>query len=155
MVDPAAIKSIVHATFYPKPSPPQHHHRGLTGSRAITVNVLNGGNTTGLAARVAAALAGAGFRAGRVGNTSALASTEVRYGPGTSAQAGPIAALFGVTAVASGSVPPHQVEILLGGSATLPHIPASAPARSPGPVIPTAGPQGGAVIAGNGIPCVN
>jgi hypothetical protein len=155
VIDPAYITSIVRGTFYPKPSPPQHHHRGLTGSRAITVDVLNGGNTTGLAARVAAALAGAGFRAGRVGNTSALASTEVRYGPGTSAQAGPIAALFGVTAVASGSVPPRQVEILLGGSATLPHIPASAPARSPGPVIPTAGPQGGAVIAGNGIPCVN
>jgi hypothetical protein len=49
-------------------------------------------------------------------------------------------------------VPPHQVEILLGASATLPHIPASA---APDPVIPTAGPQGGAVVAKNGIPCVN
>ena len=52
-------------------------------------------------------------------------------------------------------MPPHQVEILLGASATLPHIPASATARAPGPVLPTAGPQGGAVTAANGIPCVN
>lgn len=60
-----------------------------------------------------------------------------------------------VAAVASGSVPPHQVEILLGASATLPHIPASAPPGAPDPVIPTSGPQGGAVGAKNGIPCVN
>lgn len=137
------------------PSPPQRYHRGLTGSQAITVDVLNGGTTTGLAARVAAALAGAGFRAGQVGNTRARSATEVRYGPGASAPAGPIAALFGVAAVASGSVPPHQVEILLGASATLPHIPASAAPGAPDPVIPTAGPQGGAVVAKNGIPCVN
>jgi hypothetical protein len=117
--------------------------------------VLNGGDTTGLAARVAAGLAGVGFRAGRVGNTGALASTEVRYGPGASAQAGPIAALFGAAAVASGSVPPHQVEILLGASATLPHIAASAASRGPDTIIPTAGPQGGAVTAKDGIPCVN
>ena len=117
--------------------------------------MLNGGNSTGLAARVAAGLAGAGFRAGRVGNTRARSATEVRYGPGASAQAGPIAALFGADAVASGSVPPLQVEILLGASATLPHIPASATPGAPDPVIPTAGPQGGAVVAKNGIPCVN
>ena len=155
VVDPAYIESIVRATFYPTPGPPGPRHRGLTGSRAITVDVLNGGNTTGLAARVAAALAGAGFRAGHVGNTSALASTEVRYGPGASAQAGPIATLFGMTAVASGSVAPHQVEILLGAGATLPHIPAPATPRAPGTAVPTAGPQGGAVVATNGIPCVN
>jgi hypothetical protein len=52
-------------------------------------------------------------------------------------------------------VPPHQVEILLGASATLPHILASAAPGAPDPVIPTAGPQGGAVVAKNGIPCVN
>ena len=155
VIDPAYIASIVRGAFYPRPSPPQRHHRGLTGSRAITVDVLNGGNSTGLAARVAAGLAGAGFRAGRVGNTSARSATEVRYGPGASAQAGPIAALFGADAVASGSVPPLQVEILLGASATLPHIPASATPGAPDPVIPTAGPQGGAVVAKNGIPCVN
>jgi hypothetical protein len=51
--------------------------------------------------------------------------------------------------------PPHQVEILLGASATLPHIPASATPGAPDPVIPTSGLQGGAVVAKNGIPCVN
>ena len=154
VVDPAYIASLVRSAFYPRPSPPQRPG-GLTGSQAITVDVLNGGNTTGLAARVTAALAGVGFRAGNVGNTSARSSTEVRYGPGASAPASRIAALFGVAARASGSLPPHQVEILLGASATLPRIPASAPPGAPAPVIPTAGPQGGAVVAKNGIPCVN
>jgi LCP family protein required for cell wall assembly len=156
VVDPAYLQTIVRDTFYPPPSPPRPHHRGLTGSRATTVDVLNGGNTTGLAARVSAALAGAGFRAGQVGNTGALTSTVVRYGPGASAAAGPIAALFGATAVASTTVAAHHVEILLGAGATLPRIPASGTSPAPGAaVIPTTGPQGGAVIAKNGIPCVN
>jgi hypothetical protein len=47
------------------------------------------------------------------------------------------------------------VEILLGTSATVPDISASAKPRTPPVVIPTTGPQGGAVIAQNGIPCVN
>jgi anti-sigma factor RsiW len=156
VVDPAYLQTILRDTFYPKPSPPRPHHRGLTGSRSTTVDVLNGGSTTGLAARVSAALAGAGFRAGQVGNTGALTSTVVRYGPAAPAAAGPIAALFGATAVASNSVAAHHVEILLGAGATLPHIPASGTSPAPGAtVIPTTGPQGGAVIAKNGIPCVN
>jgi hypothetical protein len=52
------------------------------------------------------------------------------------------------------------VEILLGVSATVPHITTPAVSTHPAPrtpsvVIPTTGPQGGAVTARNGIPCVN
>ena len=148
-VSPAAIKAIVRAAFYPAPSQPVVHHA------PATVDVLNGGSTAGLAASVSAALTRAGYRAGRVGNTSPRGSTAVLYGSGASADARKIAALFGVAAAASASVAKGQVEVLLGASATVPQITAPAPAPSAAGVIPTTGPQGGAVRAKNGIPCVN
>jgi LCP family protein required for cell wall assembly len=148
VVNPAYIKAIVQATFYPRPSSPRPRYP------KATVNVLNGGYTAGLAARVSAALSKAGYRAGTVGNTGLRSSTAVRYGTGASASATRIAALFGVTAVASASVAAGQVEILLGTSATMPNIPASSTAQTP-VTIPTTGPQGGAVAAKDGIPCVN
>ncbi len=165
VVNPAYIKSIVQSTFYPKPGTPSarpgHHSRGAA-ARTTTVDVFNGGNTKGLARRVSSTLAKAGYRAGQVGNTGLRATTAVLYGEGASANASKIAAMFGVTAGASTSVAPHQVEILLGVSATVPHITAPvastathAAPRTPAVVIPTTGPQGGAVGATNGIPCVN
>jgi LCP family protein required for cell wall assembly len=157
VVDPAYIKAIVRSTFYPSPAPPPVHHRGRPVSpRTTTVDVLNGGNTAGLARRVSAALARAGYRGGRVGNTPSRTSTAVLYGPGSSVNAGKLAAMFGVTATASASVPRGHVQIQLGATTTtVPHIRAGGrpPARSV--TIPTTGPAGGAVIAKNGIPCVN
>jgi LCP family protein required for cell wall assembly len=162
VVNPAYIKAIVRATFYPKPGAPsvhQGHHRGpAVSARTTTVDVFNGGATNGLAGRTSAALAKAGYRAGRVGNTSYRTTTAVLYGARASANARKIAAMFGVTAVASASVAPGHVKILLGASATVPTVPAvSTPAatRTPPVVIPTTGPQGGAVGAKNGIPCVD
>ena len=150
-VNPASIKSIVHSAFYPAP------RLRRAQRRATTVDVLNGGNTTGLAGRVSAALTGAGYRAGKVGNTTSRTTTAVLYGPGTSANASQIAAIFGVTAAASTSVASGHVEILLGSSATVPSSLATARPQAPpsSAVIPAAGPQGGAVRAKNGIPCVN
>jgi len=164
VVDPAQIKTIVHAAFYGSPQPPPAQHRAAAGasrttaraSRKTTVDVLNGGYTAHLAGNVSAALATAGYRAGQVGNTSYRTTTAVLYGGGASASAGKIAAMFGVTPVPSASVTAGHVEILLGASATVPQI--SRPAQShtaPSAVIPSTGPQGGAVTAGNGIPCVN
>jgi hypothetical protein len=64
--------------------------------------------------------------------------------------------MFGVTAAASASVAPGHVQVLLGASATVPQIPAgSASPSAPSVAVPTTGPQGGAVSAGDGIPCVN
>ena len=60
VVSPAYIKAIVHATFYPPPGPPQPAQPAAARHRATarsTVDVLNGGDTTGLAGRVSAALA--------------------------------------------------------------------------------------------------
>ena len=155
-VDPGYIKAVVHAAFYPAATRHRRHHgTGAQPTRAITVEVFNGGNTAGLAGRVSAALAAAGYTAGTVGNTTPRTSTVVQYGHGAAANARAIAALFGVTATASTSVPSHHVAILLGTSATMPRISASPrPHRTP-VAIPTTGPQGGAVTAKNGIPCVN
>jgi LCP family protein required for cell wall assembly len=162
LVDPAYIKQLVHAAFYPVPRARAAKAGGRASVRAqarrTTVDVLNGGYTNGLAGRVSAALVQAGYRAGKVSNTSSRATTAVLYGAGASASAKKIAGLFGVTATASASVAARHVEILLGASAGVPvisnvgHVSSSS---SPSVVIPTTGPQGGAVHAKDGIPCVN
>jgi LCP family protein required for cell wall assembly len=162
-VDPAAIKAIVHATFYPRRTPhvSQASVSLAAGARHTTVDVLNGGTTAGLAGHVSAALVHIGYRPGLVGNTSARTTTAVLFGAGAAASARQIAALFGVTAQRSAAVPARHVEILLGTSTA--EVPASiaatltspTPTASPVAVIPTTGPQGGVVTSATGIPCVN
>jgi LCP family protein required for cell wall assembly len=158
-VDPSYIKSIVHEAFYPPHRSRATQSLTVAGAAGTTVDVLNGGNTAGLAGRVSAALADVGYRAGHVGDTSARTTTAVLYGRGAAASAGKVAALLGVTAVRSASVSAHHVEILLGSGATMPASLAqsvvSSQSAAPVVVIPTTGPQGGAVSAKNGIPCVN
>jgi LCP family protein required for cell wall assembly len=156
-VNPAYIRTIVHETFYPRPA---RRTSGTSKSSAsadahnTTVDVFNGGQTAGLAHDVSAALVHAGYRAGQIGNTSYRTSTAVLYGAAAQSEAATIARLFGVAAIAGGSVAAGHVQILLGADATVPTIP-SVSLSSPSPVIPTSGPQGGAVAAKNGIPCVN
>ena len=107
---------------------------------------------------VLAALVKDGYKAGQVGNTtSPLTTTEVLYGAGASAGASQIASLFAVTATASSTAAAGHVEVMLGADATVPST-ATSPSPSPSPsspAAPTAGPEGGAVTAKNGIPCVN
>jgi hypothetical protein len=156
VVDPAYIKAIVRSTFSPRPAPPRARHgRPAVSPRTTTVDVLNGGNTAGLAGHVSAALARGGYRAGQVGNTPYRTTTAVLYGRGSSVNAGKLAAMFGVTAAASASIVPGHVRILLGTGATVPHIRAGTRPPAPRVAIPTTGPAGGAVVAKNGIPCVN
>jgi LCP family protein required for cell wall assembly len=154
VVDPAQIKSIVHAAFYPPPAAPRSHHHAGRPAAPVTVDVLNGGYTAGLAGRVSAALVKGGYRAGKVGNTSYRTTTAVEYGAGTASSAKKIAALFGTSAVSSSSIPAGHVEILLSAGATVPQVQAS-PAPSHNGGAPNSGPQGGAVIAKDGVPCVN
>jgi LCP family protein required for cell wall assembly len=165
VVDVSDIKRIVHAAFYPAPGARAAGAGGKASradaraeARRTTLDVLNGGNTKLLAAHVSAALVTAGYRAGEVGDTSFRTTTAVLYGAGVSASAKRIASLFGVTATASTSVAAGHVEILLGSSATVPAISnatASSPSSSSSSAIPSTGPQGGAVHAKDGIPCVD
>ena len=157
-VDPAYIQQYMHELFYPSPQPRPAPTVSATANPGLTtVDVYNGGNTQGLAGQVSSALVNAGYQAGKVGNTSPLTTTEVLYGSGSAASASTIASLFNVTARASSTVPAGHVEVLLGADATLPNVSAT-PTPSASPTVaapPTTGPQGGAVTAEDGIPCVN
>ena len=168
-INPAQIAAIVQQTFYPAPAAsPSSSAPSAPGTAAAqtVVDVLNGSDTGGLAGRVSSAVVKAGYQAGLIENTTALASTEVLYGTGEAANASSLASAFGVTATASTSVAAGHIEIKLGAATTsVPVISSgSAPAgtgasasssTSSSAVIPTAGPQGGAVGADKGIPCVN
>ncbi len=87
----------------------------------VTVDVYNGGTTTGLAGRVQQALVAAGYKAGQTGNGSSQtqtvqSGTQVFYGAGASANAGKIAHYFGTTAAALSSLSAGHVEVLLGSA---------------------------------------
>jgi LCP family protein required for cell wall assembly len=163
LVDPRYIKSIVKAAFArpPRHSRQRHDHRhretAARPAKPATVDVYNGGYTAGLAGRVSAALVQAGYRAGKVANTTYRTTTAVIYGSGAAASAGAIAKDFGVTATSSASVAPGHVQVLLGASAVVPVITASPKASTSHrpTAIPTKGAQGGAVRAKDGIPCVD
>jgi LCP family protein required for cell wall assembly len=158
-IDPTYIKSIIKAAFYPQPAAPRQHEQSTPGTpdKAITVDVLNGGHTTGLAGQVQSALVKQGYQAGKLGSTAARTSTAVYYGAGAAANAGKIASAFGGQATRSASLPADHIQVLLGSNATtLPSSLDSSPTpQSSSVAIPTKGPQGGAVHAGNGIPCVD
>ncbi|MBV9208256.1 MAG: LCP family protein [Actinobacteria bacterium] len=156
-VDPAYIQQLVHETFYPAPGPPASPRpRPASAADAkTTVDVYNGGGTQGLAGKVSAQLVRAGYKAGLVGNTSPLTTTEVLYGPGSAASAGKIASLLGVTASPGANVAAGHVQVMLGANATLPQASATPTASGTSAALPTTGAQGGPVNAKNGIPCVN
>ena len=74
---------------------------------------------------------------------------------GAAASGATIASLFGVTATASAVVAAGHVQVNLGRNASVPGASPSASASSSPAALPTTGAQGGAVIAKNGIPCVD
>ena len=126
VINPGYIQQIVHETFYPSPTAPASPSASAKPAAAdstVTADVYNGGNTPGLAGQVSAALVKDGYKAGKIGNTSPLTTTEVLYGTGASASAGQIASLFNVTAAASSTVAAGHVEVLLGADATRPPVP--------------------------------
>jgi LCP family protein required for cell wall assembly len=141
----------------------------IPAASTVTVDVYNGGSTSGLAGNVSAALVAKGYRAGAVTDAAAQTQTvaagnEVFYGAGASANAAKIAGYFGVTATARTTLPAGHVEILLGtGSTIVPAglAPASAPAATPTASPTSAGNNGAAgsavTVTSNakyGIPCV-
>jgi LCP family protein required for cell wall assembly len=167
-IDVPQIQQLIQQAFYPAPKQAASSSPSAQDTAAnsqITVDVYNGGNTPGLAGQVSAALVKEGYTAGQVTNTSPLATTEVRYGTGASANAGKIASMFGVTASAGSTLAAGHVEVLLGADATLPATlpttgPATGASTSPSPSASSAPPSStapgaGTVNAKNGIPCVN
>jgi LCP family protein required for cell wall assembly len=177
VVNTDEIKQVVHQAFYPPPAhkatakKPAASAKATLPPSAITVDVYNGGAPGGMAGQVSRALTSVGYKAGKVGNTTAQSSTKVLYGTGAADNARRIAGYFtGVTASPSSSVAAGHVEVLLGPDAT--SVPAgissaeagaSSPAPTPSSTTPSAaqsnGPSGGAVTvkanAPYGIPCVD
>jgi LCP family protein required for cell wall assembly len=155
------IQQLIHNTFYPapvssssaKPKPTATATVSAAEAAATTVDVFNGGNTPGLAGQVSAALVKTGFTAGQISNTTALTTTQVLYGAGAAASGAKIASLFGVTATASAVMAAGHVQVNLGADAKVPG--ASPSASNSAAALPTTGAQGGAVVAKNGIPCVD
>jgi LCP family protein required for cell wall assembly len=170
LINPAAIKKEVRRTFYPPAS-----KRSATKKRRpkvaslspsqTTVDVLNGGAPAGMAGAMSRALTQAGYRKGKVANTSPQTNTQVLYGAGAKASAGKIAGAFqGITATASSSVPAGHVELLLAADAT--SVPVNLGTASAPPPSPSTSPtsasndgQAGKAVkvkanAKYGIPCV-
>jgi LCP family protein required for cell wall assembly len=173
VIDVPAIQAEVHNAFYPPATPPPSPDKTATGKtaagtlsrHATTVDVYNGGNTSGLAGQLSRALTAAGYKAGKVATAPVQSSTEVLYGTGAAANAAKIARYFtGVTANASDTVAAGHVEVVLGTDATA--VPASiaaaasSPARSSSSASPKPSPSESGVVAVQanapyGIPCVN
>jgi len=173
VIDVPAIQAEVQKAFYPPaapaPSPDKtaaKSPRTLSRSRT-TVDIYNGGNTSGLAGQLSRALTAAGYKAGKVATVPAQSSTEVLYGTGAAANAAKIAGYFtGVTANASDTVAAGHVEVLLGTDATsvpasiaaAASSPASSPSSSPASPKPSPSQSGVVTVKPNapyGIPCVN
>jgi LCP family protein required for cell wall assembly len=155
------IQQLIRNTFYPvptasgsaRPKPTATATVSAAEAAATTVDVFNGGSTQGLANDVSAALTKDGFKAGQVSNTTPLTATQVLYGTGAGTSGAKIASMFGVSATASAAVAPGHVQVNLGANARIPGATPSASNSAAAP--PTAGAQGGSVIARNGIPCVD
>ena len=179
-IDVPTIQADIKAKFSPpaasaskasgSKSKPSKKAAQIPPASTVTVDVYNGGSTSGLAGSVSQALAAKGYKAGTVGDASSQSQTvatgtEVFYGTGASANAAKIAGYFGATAAALKSLPAGQVEVLLGtGSTVVPSglAPASSPSTSPSSTPTSAGNNGaagGAVTVGSnakyGIPCVD
>jgi LCP family protein required for cell wall assembly len=132
-VDPATLAGQVSAAFSQPPGGTTSGN-GSSGSSGkasgkptvpppapstVTVDVYNGGNTSGLAGLVSKALVAKGYHAGAVQTASVKQQlTTVSYGAGASANAALIAKDFGVTATLSSSVAAEHVQVTLGADAT-------------------------------------
>jgi LCP family protein required for cell wall assembly len=178
-IDIPTIQADVKAKFTPPAAPsarkssvsaPKKKAAPIPPASTVTVDVYNGGSTSGLAGSVSQALVAKGYKAGTVGDSSSqsqtvAAGTEVFYGAGATANAAKIAGYFGATAIALMSLPAGHVEVLLGtGSTVVPSglAPASSPSTSPSSTPTSAGNNGAAggavTVASNakyGIPCVD
>ncbi len=79
------------------------------------MRVLNGGETTGLAAKIARALTGLGFGVVEVGNAAQqLNRTVVMYPPGREAEARTVAAALPTAALQSDATLAGAVVVVLG-----------------------------------------
>ncbi|SDG12148.1 transcriptional attenuator, LytR family [Blastococcus aurantiacus] len=106
----------------------------------VSVDVLNGTGTRGLAATVADALRAGGFVVGTVGNAEGTVSQSVvRHGPGTVAQARTVAAAVPGAVLQGSDSLGDTVQLVIGpGYESVVPVPPPAPAPEPQPEADTA-----------------
>jgi LCP family protein required for cell wall assembly len=110
---------------------------------AVSVQVLNGTTTSGLAAKAGGALTAAGFTVAGTGNADTLdySATEIRFAAGDDARAATLAAKIpGATTTQKSGVTPGTVQLVLGSNfqgvgqpvaAAAPSAPAAASSAEP------------------------
>ncbi|MFF3573706.1 LCP family protein [Nocardia jiangxiensis] len=115
IIDPAAIKHAVRTAF--------GVHATQLANPTGTVDVVNAGSVTGMAAEVSNALARKGFGKGSIGNAAYGdgSSSLVYYGAGAGSDAAQLADILGgLPTAASKNVGPGHVKVILGSDFTLP-----------------------------------
>jgi LCP family protein required for cell wall assembly len=144
IINVPAIQQLVKNAFDPQPATRPTAGKTATGTASpgasvpaassVTVDVYNGNlSANGLAGQVSQALAGLGYKAGKVETSSQQTQavqpgTQIFYGAGASANAQQIAAQFGAKATALSTLPADHVEVLIGSTVTA--VPAGIAASS-------------------------
>jgi LCP family protein required for cell wall assembly len=109
-VDTAAMPAFIHTVVG---NPSAYDNAKAAAPSSVTVTVLNGSSTDGLAASNTATLAALGFKTGTPGTASTTAATTIEYPPGSESAAKAVAAhVPGATVSATTSV--SGVTLVLG-----------------------------------------
>ena len=159
IVDPAAITAQVTAAFSQDVAA-----AAPAAAPSATVDVINAGDTEGLAARVSHGLTARGYTAGQVRNATGAepTTTAIAYGFGAGADAAALAQLLGISAAGEDpALPAGRVHVTLGPDYSQPaglDAPAvtavsSSNAASGDGTDPS--PDAGAPIGGGSVPCVD
>lgn len=160
IVDTDAIRTEVAAAFSDNPATST-----TPAAPSSTVDVINGGEMTGLAAAVASSLSSRGFTTGDVRNSQPgePTTTQIEYGPGAADDAKQVADQLAITSApqASDQEQPGHIRVILGNEYDPP--PAIANAEESGATVTQAAsasadpdvPDQGKPLSGNGVPCVN
>ncbi|MBF6059366.1 LCP family protein [Nocardia terpenica] len=120
VVDPAVIRKIVRTAFGMQAAPPSTPKATPTS----TVDVVNAGSASGMAAKVSTALSAKGFGKGNATTADDYGSggaSAIAYGSGADADATRLSELLGgPPAHASTDVAPGRIRLVLGADFTLP-----------------------------------
>jgi hypothetical protein len=165
LIDVPQVQAVTHTLFSPPKSsttasgaPPAATTTPPPAQSQSTVDLRNGSGQDGLAGRLAGALVAKGFAKGQTTTIDPQPASQVFYGQGGRDDAVKLAQLLGGLPVSASSAAEAQhVVVYLGGGFTMPDSLQAASATSGTPsttVIPTEGPQGGAVVGGD-VPCVD
>jgi hypothetical protein len=150
-VDTAAIPGFVNALLG-KPADPALAAAAPADPKSVTVDVLNGTSTAGLAASNANALKARGFAVDTVDSADPTADTTIRYPDGKQAQAKALAAAApGATLVLTSSV--QRVTLILGADGV--QVASGTSSRSSSPTATSTASKPVPAVAPIGTSCIN